>query len=544
VSVALDDSVLDDCSVAATKRGASRPSARRAGASPIARSDAAAVQARPGAAVRAAVLAAFLPTAFLPTAFLPTAFLPTAFLPTAFLPTAFLPTAFLPTAFLTGVAMVPACARDVDAAQENDEDGTVVDERGARTDARATDPAAAYEDARRRAADAVAAADLAAALQILDGVLGGVVPVPRPGVPTDVIARTRCDRAAVLSRRAARSDDVAAKERDLRAALVDCADAERGPILREALAHALVRRARALGDGADVRRARRALYDESLATWPNAPAAVDLAVVCEADDDLAAALAAAERAVGLLPVDSPDRPRVVALRDRLKRHATVEGGFRSASERHFIARFEGPGEERLAWTALDQLEKAWFIVGQKLDVHPVDPITVVIYTGEQYRQATATPDWSTGAFDGKIRIREGLLAAERGTLVDTLVHEYVHAALRACLPVSTALPAWFHEGVAQALEPSAESVDVPALLARTGKAPLPALQGRSFLSMNLRDADAAYATARAMVQTLIDRRGVYGLQQLVAGLKAQRPFDEALATSFALTQDQLWALLP
>ena len=37
---------------------------------------------------------------------------------------------------------------------------------------------------------------------------------------------------------------------------------------------------------------------------------------------------------------------------------------------------------------------------------------------------------------------------------------------------------------------------------------------------------------------------VYGVRQLVAGLKDGTPFDDALQTSFALTQQQLWSLLP
>jgi hypothetical protein len=404
------------------------------------------------------------------------------------------------------------------------------------------DPAGPLEDARRAAGAAVAAGDLDAALKILDTALGGVTPVVQAGVPAQAVARARCDRAAVLSRRAATAVDVAVRERDLRAAIVDCDDGEHGPLLREALANALVLRARALGNDADTRRARRALLDESLSLAKTAAAAVDLAVVCEASDDLDGALSAAELAVTLVPDGAPDKPRVIALRDRLKRHAGVEGGFKSASERHFVARFEGPGEERLAWNVLDQLEKAWFSVGQKLDLYPEDAITVVIYTGDQYRQATATPDWSTGAFDGKIRVREGLMAAERGTLQDTLVHEYVHAALHACVRSSTSIPAWFNEGLAQQLEPS--SRPAYALLSRTGKADLSRLQGPSFLSMQQHDADAAYATAHAMVQTLVDRRGIYGVRQLVAGLKDGTPFADALQTSFALTPEQVWALLP
>jgi len=40
---------------------------------------------------------------------------------------------------------------------------------------------------------------------------------------------------------------------------------------------------------------------------------------------------------------------VSALRERLQKVASVEGTFKSAKHSHFVARFEGYGEERLAW---------------------------------------------------------------------------------------------------------------------------------------------------------------------------------------------------
>ncbi len=403
----------------------------------------------------------------------------------------------------------------------------------------------ALQNARRAAGAAVARGELDDALRVLDDALQQqqqqpaavtLAAVPLDASTDDAVgaarAVARCDRGAVLSQRAARSQsDPRARERDLRAAVVDC---PAQPVLVEALANALLLRARDLGDGSDTRAPRRALLEESLTLHPTVAAAVDLARLCDDADDAACAAAYASQAVAL----APDDARLLAWRDRLQRHGDVEGTFKSARHAHFVARFEGTGSERLAWSALDVLEQSWFAVGNALDLRPVDPITVVIYTGAQYQQATATPDWSAGVFDGKIRIREGQLAADRGSLEDTLVHEYVHAALRNCVPGE--VPTWFHEGLAQHFEKHASSG--PARLGAAAKATLSTLDA-PFVTLNEADARAAYATALWMVETLVARRGVYGLQQLLAEMKQHKSFDEALQRSFSTTTTSLWASL-
>ena len=379
---------------------------------------------------------------------------------------------------------------------------------------------------RRDARDALQSGDLDTALRLFDSVVAQL-----GSGDAQHLADARCERGVVLSRRAATQADGKAKERDLRAALSDCPQQR---VLIEALANAVLLRARDLGDAAETRVLRRALLEESMTLHPTAAAAVDLARLCDQADDVVCATAAAERAVTL----APDDARVRTLRDGLKRHGDAEAGFQSARHQHFVARFEGYGEQRLAWGALDVLERAWFTVGHSLDLRPTDPVTVVIYTGEKYAQATATPDWSSGVFDGKIRIREGQLQAERGNLEDTLVHEYVHAALRNCVPGE--IPPWFHEGLAQQQEQN--KYDVKGLVARTGKAPMSALNA-PFLTLNEADARAAYATALWMVETLVQQRGIYGLRQLLAEMKQGKSFDDALQNAFMTTSLALWSSL-
>jgi hypothetical protein len=407
-----------------------------------------------------------------------------------------------------GLALAPACER------------ATAREVSPPTVAIAPRPPPAPDDpldsARREARRQLDAGDLDGAILTL------VAALPPADDVSDGARALRCDHAALLSRRAASTTDLRARERDLRAGLSSCPDE---PALVRGLADTLLGRARAIDDDA----IRLGFLKESVALQPTAAALVDLALLHERQDDPAAALEAVTQAEGLAAGDA----RVTALKERLARTASVEQTFKSARHSHFVARFEGHAEERLAWSALDTLEQAYFSVGKTLDLHPVERITVVIYTGEQYRQATNGPDWSTGLFDGKIRIREGQLAADKGTLDDTLVHEYVHAALHT-LPVK--VPPWFHEGLAQHFETRRPP---PArVMARVGVAPRDALDV-PFTQLPADVVPAAYATAHAVVERMVERRGQWGLHQLIAELKGGRDFNDAVMRAFAVDVDTL-----
>lgn len=408
----------------------------------------------------------------------------------------------------TGLALAPACER---ATAREAPPATVA------VVAPPPPPAADPRDsARREARRQLDAGDLEGAIRTL------VAALPPGDDVTEEARALRCDHAALLSRRAAAAADLRARERDLRTALTSCPDE---PALARGLADTLLGRARAADDDG----ARLGFLKESIALQPTAAALVDLALLQERQDDPAAALEAVTQAEALAAGDA----RVNALKERLARTASIEQTFKSARHSHFVARFEGHAEERLAWSALDTLEQAYFSVGKALDLHPIERITVVIYTGEQYRQATNGPDWSTGLFDGKIRIREGQLAADKGTLDDTLVHEYVHAALHT-LPVK--VPPWFHEGLAQHFERGRPPPS--RLMARVGVAPREALDV-PFTQLPADVVPAAYATAHAVVERMVERRGQWGLNQLVAELKGGRDFNDAVMRAFAVDVDTL-----
>jgi hypothetical protein len=105
---------------------------------------------------------------------------------------------------------------------------------------------------------------------------------------------------------------------------------------------------------------------------------------------------------------------------------------------------------------------------------------VVLYTGDQYARSSSGPDWSGAVFDGKIRVRESQLKADRDELRDTLFHEYLHALLRTTL--GAPVPTWFNEGLAQWVEPGGGKDRITARMKARKEADLPTLAvlSRSF----------------------------------------------------------------
>ncbi|HEY4223263.1 MAG TPA: hypothetical protein VGO62_18020, partial [Myxococcota bacterium] len=259
------------------------------------------------------------------------------------------------------------------------------------------------------------------------------------------------------------------------------------------------------------------------------PAQRSLGEVLVVDEDFAGALVHLRAALALTPDDAKLRARIA----EIEKKAAVEGSFRDARHNHFTARFEGYAEEQLSWTALDLLDKAYFSIGATLDTYPTEPITVVIYTGDQYKQATDAPDWSAGIYDGTIRVREGNIVAASGALEGLLRHEYTHAVLATW---KTPLPAWFNEGLAMYFEGTGDAAaQICARAKRDGTLTSFAdLDKPSLIGMSDNDAArTAYAMSATVVRALVDRRGEYALQSLASRLKAGESFANAFNETYA-----------
>jgi hypothetical protein len=350
-------------------------------------------------------------------------------------------------------------------------------------------------------------------------------------------AAVRCELATVLNNRAPRifKDDARAGDIEARRALELCPGND---VLKQNRARMLVARAsREDRNVAEARARQRDWLEESLALHePDADAHFLLGEALFVDDEVTNAAVHLKRALALRPNDE----RLAARVADIEKKAAVEGSFRDNRREHFVARFEGDAHEQLSWTALDHLEKAYFLVGGKLGLHPREQITVVIYTGNQYKQVSNVPDWADGSFDGKIRIREGSLQLAQGQLEGLLRHEYTHAAL-ATLPKP--IPTWLNEGLAQHFE-GEDMSRLRRFLARakgeSALLPFTTMQGSFVAIKEPAQAQVAYATAALMVRALVDKRGEYALQTLMSRLVAGESFDGAFEATYAITPHKLY----
>lgn len=276
---------------------------------------------------------------------------------------------------------------------------------------------------------------------------------------------------------------------------------------------------------------QRALWEVAAALAPTADRFAFLGTAADRANDGPAALEAWRRAAALAPGNA-DMARELAEVER--RHA-VERRFDTIDREHFTARFEGEEKKDLAWESLAILDEAWRSVATALELRPDAPVTVVFYTGAAYEEATGGREWSAGQFDGKIRVRGAAARQGSGALKDLLFHEYVHAALSTS--VDGAIPAWFHEGLAQRLEPGLDRARDLAPLSGRSSAELPSLDQLSLgfgRLGNPQEARLYYACALDLVDELARWRGERSFAQLFAAMNAGKSFEAALEATYGL----------
>ena len=212
--------------------------------------------------------------------------------------------------------------------------------------------------------------------------------------------------------------------------------------------------------------------------------------------------------------------------DDWRKEQELQSRFHEVRTEHFTALFEAATDEPFAREVLARLEAAYSRIGNTLGVYPSQPVSVVLYTREQFGEITKLAAWSAAGYDGRIRVPLGRALEQQQELDRVLSHEYVHAVV-AMLGGRT-VPAWVNEGLATALE-STDSTDAEQTLMRTAAPELSKLHN-SFVGLSARDAEIAYASAARAVRRLIDQRGLAAvvaiLEDLGRGVSFARAFHQ------------------
>lgn len=137
--------------------------------------------------------------------------------------------------------------------------------------------------------------------------------------------------------------------------------------------------------------------------------------------------------------------------DKLARESAVEVDFNQYSAGHFQLSYAKALSEDTRATVFDILEEAYESIGAHLGGrYPPGVVQVVLYDGEQFREATDSAAHVGALYDGKIRApitsTNGRYLSRR-VLTARLTHEYTHVVLASHL--GQALPWWLNEGLAE-----------------------------------------------------------------------------------------------
>ena len=266
--------------------------------------------------------------------------------------------------------------------------------------------------------------------------------------------------------------------------------------------------------------ARRSLVD-ALKYQPSLTAAsLLLGEVLYRANDIQGAIHTYEQAL----VHAPEHAMLSKRLAEWHKEAALHDRFAQKLGDHFTVLFEGPAEAALAAKAVEILEAAYWRIGSVLYTYPPDVVTVVLYTREQFRDITQSPDWAGGAFDGRIRVPvrgalQNLAAFER-----VLTHEYTHAVVRSLAP--RGVPQWLNEGLAIYFEGGDLSAHVEHVRSAERPHPLRTLE-RSFANMDGSAAALAYAQSAAAVKRLMDDAGAPAIVGILTDLGRGLPFAEA-----------------
>jgi hypothetical protein len=248
-------------------------------------------------------------------------------------------------------------------------------------------------------------------------------------------------------------------------------------------------------------------------------------------------------AIGVYEAALTYAPNEAALSHRLQQwrdELRLQRDFFQSHGQHFTVLFEGPADEPLAAKAVDLLENAYWRVGAALSTYPDAPITVVLYTEQQFRDITRSPDWAAASYDGRIRIPVRGALRRVDELDRVLTHEFTHALVQTIAPAG--VPTWLNEGLAVAFEPNGTLWSREQLSSTNARVASRRLN-EGFGGLSPADARMAYAQSGAAVQQLLDDAGAHAVVALLRDIARGEPFTAAFAYRMLIPYDDFLANL-
>ena len=230
------------------------------------------------------------------------------------------------------------------------------------------------------------------------------------------------------------------------------------------------------------------------------------------------------RLLEMVAANAPGDAAVRELLERWQRERDLHERMRLEVGDFFTVSFEGPEDAALASQALESLTRAYWRICDVFGAFPPKSIPVVLYTREQFRDVTRSPQWAAAAYDGIIRVpMRG--AGEKGEDLDrVLAHEFAHALIRSL--ATRNLPTWLNEGLASVLE--SDDLDwATHIVDKAGFVPPLRRLTPPFAKFSGGDAQLAYAASALAARRLLDEAGGTAVANLLRDLGAGIEFEDA-----------------
>jgi tetratricopeptide (TPR) repeat protein len=227
-------------------------------------------------------------------------------------------------------------------------------------------------------------------------------------------------------------------------------------------------------------------------------------------------------------LDPSDRVRERIMKAERELAAGRDFAFSAAA--HFTLRYDGALDQDLVASVTDFLEDRFRDLTQAYRHAPSQPITVLLYPRQAFRDVTQAGAEVAGLYDGKIRVPLGGLRQLDPGAKRVLSHELTHAIVQS--KTRGNCPRWLHEGLAQAAEPRAPRRGDASTLFRTVRADAPATWP---------DAAFSYAASLSFTRFLEGRRGTDVVVSLLDRLGDGETLDAALSALYGATYAELAA---
>lgn len=218
---------------------------------------------------------------------------------------------------------------------------------------------------------------------------------------------------------------------------------------------------------------------------------------------------------------APDRPGLQDRYEKAFREESIEYDFNRWKSRHFRISYPQNVPNSMRAGVFSILDRAYVEIGRKFGgIYPPPPIHVILYTAEQFSEATQLDGHVGAVYDGKIRAP--LTDAAGNWLPDQelerrLTHEYVHVVVRHITGAN--VPWWVNEGLAETMSKSLTTHDIQQLrhyFANTDSFSLRSLEDNQINQLAPEALQRAYLQSHAAVDLLWNR---YGRTKMVSFLR-------------------------